>query len=214
MTALTLATGLGHEQRLALAYAPRTGRTVFAGLFALDRLLGQAITKGREPLAAQLRLAWWREELAAASPATSDWRIAAVLEMWRHDRAPLLAMVDGWEELTAAHPDWSACVARRAFAFEALARDWGCEADRIPAVGSAARLWLLLDLGDHLTDEAEKAAVRGLAGAGAPPGPLPRKMRPLAVLAGLAQHALTHDGPMLGHPFSPLVAIRLGIFGR
>lgn len=215
MAAATLSTRLTPEQRLALSYAPSVSHAYFAGLFAFDRALGHAVAHGREPLAAQLRLAWWRDELAAGAPTAIDRRIGALVRRWPDERAPLLAMVDGWEELTAASPDWSACVRGRAAPFEALAAELACSPASISAVGSAAKLWLLLDLGEHLSDTAEQTAVRGLARAIVPSfARLPRSMRPLSVLAGLAQRALACDGPLLGDRFSPLYAMRLGIFGR
>ena len=52
------------ERRLALAYAPANSRGLWLGLFALDARLGAVVQAAHEPLLAQIKLAWWRDELA------------------------------------------------------------------------------------------------------------------------------------------------------
>ena len=52
-------------------------------------------------------------------------------------------------------------------------------------------------------------------GAARAEGQLPAALRPLAVIEGLARRSLrAGGGPMLGDRLSPLVALRLGLFGR
>src|SRR5690606_20839572 len=55
-------------ERLALAYAPARARTATLALMALDNRLGTIVRQMREPIAAQLRLAWWRDTLARPVP--------------------------------------------------------------------------------------------------------------------------------------------------
>ena len=204
---------LAPEQRLALSYARAGERTRFAGLFALDRELAQAVARGREPIAAQLRLAWWRDQLAGTGAPVADAGIGAVLAQWRDEPAPAIAMVDGWEMLLAEPPNLAACARGRAEPFTALAEGFGCSPPDVEATRRAAQRWALLDLAGHVSDTALGRKARELA-AGLERGQLPRAMRPLAVLDGLARRALARGGPLLGDRLSPLVAIRLGIFGR
>jgi len=51
---------LGPLNRLALAYAPQSTRLPLLALLALDMRLAGIVRNSREPMLAQLRLAWWR----------------------------------------------------------------------------------------------------------------------------------------------------------
>jgi phytoene synthase len=81
-------------QRLALAYAPAKSRAPLIALFALDARLADIVRHAHEPMLAQLRLAWWREQLTGGSggPASGD---------------PLLALLREW----LGSDDWPAAVA-------------------------------------------------------------------------------------------------------
>jgi len=201
-------------QRLALAYAPKTARRPTLALLALDARLGLILRRKGEPVLRQMRLAWWRERLVA-EPAT--WPAGeAVLELladWR-EPAALTALVDGWEALLGQRLDPAAIeefAQGRVVAFAQLARQ--VRAD--PAsVTQSARLWALGDLAANLSDSGERAMVVGCA-RGLAPAPLPRSLRPLTVLAGLARRSLARGGaPLLDGPRAALTAIRLGITGR
>ena len=71
-------------QRLALSYAPRASRNAFAGLLALDTRFAGIVRHAREPMLAQMRLAWWRDVLA--KPA-AEWPTGE----------PLLALLAEWQ---------------------------------------------------------------------------------------------------------------------
>lgn len=205
--------GLPLAQRIAASYAPGRARAAFAALFALDARLSQALARGREPLAAQLRLAWWRELLGERAPRSADEAVEAILAAL-DDRASAIAMVDAWEELVADKPDLAAFAKGRAAPFVALAESRGCSASQCEDVRIAAERWALVDLAEHvsvpeLRKEAQAAAKRLPLG-----GRLPATLRPMAVLDGLARRALARDAPLLGDRVSPLAAIRLGILGR
>jgi phytoene synthase len=211
----SLLEGLPPPQRLALSYAPSAARVPTLALLALDARLGAAVRQRREPVLAQMRLAWWREMLGsnpAAWPAGE-----AVLELLRDWRDPgaLVPLVDGWEALLGETLDAamaSAFAGGRGAAFGGLARELGHDAQ---AASARARLWALGDLAANLSDPAERAAVIETA-AGLPPCPgLPRALRPLTVLAGLARRSLARGGaPLLDSPQAMLRAVRLGIIGR
>jgi phytoene synthase len=201
-------------QRLALAYAPAAVRWPTLALLALDARLGAILRRKGEPVLRQMRLAWWRDTLAAEP---GGWPAGeAVLEALRGWREPsaLVALIDGWEALLGDTLEAAAIgefADGRAAGFAELARELGI--DPAPAA-ACARLWALGDLAANLSDPAERAAVMASA-AGLPCPPLPRALRPLTVLAGLARRSLRRGGaPLLDGPNAPLRAVRLGITGR
>jgi phytoene synthase len=210
-----LAAELPQPQRLALSCAPAGVRPATAALLALDARLAAILRQRREPIAAQLRLAWWRETLAKPP---ADWpRGEPVLDALRgwHDASGLAALAEGWEALLAEQLT-SATVAEfaagRGQAFACLARELGVAATG--NVERAARIWALADLAAHLSDDAERALVVAEGRALTPPK-LPRPLRPLAVLAGLGARALRLGGePLLGGPGAMLLALRIGLTGR
>jgi phytoene synthase len=202
-------------QRLALAYAPgRTKRPTLA-LLALDARLAKTMQRKGEPVLAQMRFAWWRETLAKAP---EQWprgdEVLALLREWR-DSAALTPLVEGWEMLLAESLD-AAAVAEfaggRGRAFGQLATELGEDPRSASACG---QIWALGDLAGNIADPAEREAVLEAARRLPPCGSLPRALRPLAVLAGLAQRALGRGGtPLLDGPGAALLAMRLGITGR
>jgi phytoene synthase len=59
-------------QRMALAYAPAQSRGALTALFSLDARLANIVRHSHEPMLAQLRLAWWRENIMADMPAQAS----------------------------------------------------------------------------------------------------------------------------------------------
>ena len=96
--------------QLALAWAPARARDATLALFALDTRLAGFLRRGGEPLAAQMRLAWWRETLGSPS---SAWPrgdpLLDELSGWS-DPEQLVALVDGWEGLLADELDEAAII--------------------------------------------------------------------------------------------------------
>jgi phytoene synthase len=212
---LALATDLPPPQRLALAYAPARARGRTLALLALDARLGAILRAGIEPIAAQLRLAWWRDVLARPA---ADWpRGQPVLDSLRDWRDPsgLSGLVDGWEALLTealTTAEVREFVAGRQAAFACLAGELDVEA--VAEAEQAAQAWALADLAANLSDGEERALVAD-QGRGVVPPPLPRALRPLAVLAGLGARSLRRGGgPLLDGPGSALLALRIGLIGR
>ncbi|HEY6868328.1 MAG TPA: squalene/phytoene synthase family protein, partial [Novosphingobium sp.] len=91
--------------RLALAYAPARLRADWLAVLALDARLAKVVRQAREPMLAQIRLAWWRERLAA-DPA--GWPrgepVLAALAAWGEAAPRLVPLVDGWEALLGDPP--------------------------------------------------------------------------------------------------------------
>jgi len=210
-----LAAELPPSQRLALNYASPRARPAILALFAVDARLAAILRMRREPIAAQLRLAWWRETLAKPS---AQWPrgepVLDALRGWR-DASGLAGLAEGWEALLIDRltPKVIAeFVAARGRAFACLARELGIKA--VGDVEEAARVWALADLAANISDGEERALVVD-HGRGWLPPPLSASLRPLAVLAGLGARALRLGGvPLLSGPGSALLALRIGLTGR
>ncbi|OYW44715.1 MAG: hypothetical protein B7Z36_06130 [Novosphingobium sp. 12-63-9] len=206
-------------QRLALAYAPARAKPRTLVLFALEARLAQAVRQASEPIMAQMRLAWWRDQLAlpVAKRENSD-ALAASLTLFEGEEIALQALVDGWEVLLSEWMDLAAVeriAAGRAAGFTALARLSGAD-HAVDDALRAGRRFALADLATKFSNSEERAQVLALAGAERGQGiALPRALRSLAVLDGLARRSIARGGaPLLDGPASALTAIRLGLVGR
>ena len=201
-------------QRLALSYAPRHMRKSVLALLTLDHRLATILRQGGEPVIAQIKLAWWRDRLGENPDAWPPGEpLLQALRGWPESPSSLVALVDGWEALLAEDLTMAGIeefAAGRARAWQALAPAGSGEQAQ-----QAASEWALADLALHL-GEAEAGAARRLALAVKPLDiRLPRALRPLAVLRGLARRALERgSGELLDGPAAGLVALRIGLFGR
>ncbi|KPL67569.1 hypothetical protein SZ64_05270 [Erythrobacter sp. SG61-1L] len=210
---------LSAPQRLALAYAPSRMKPVTLVLFALEARLAQAVRLASEPIMAQMRLAWWRDQLALpVSKRENSDELAAALALFEGEEPALQSVVDGWEGLLSELMDIASVeriAAGRAAGFAALAR-LGGNADVVDDAFRAGRRFALADLAAKFSDPDERAQVLALAGAERDRAiTLPRSLRSLAVLDGLARRSIARDGvPLLDGPGSALAAIRLGLIGR
>ena len=206
--------------RLALSYAPRRSHDLFLGLFALDTKFAGIVRHAREPMLAQMRLAWWREMLAKpVSERPSGDLLLTMLAIWQGEEDVLSGLAEGWEILLAEPPFGADEIVRfaaaRAACFAALARLTGNGAQAVQAK-QAGYLWALADLVQGLSDPVERGAALALA-RDEPPlkGRLPRDLRPLAVLSGLARrNVASGKGAMLSGPLDMLTVFRLGLIGR
>jgi phytoene synthase len=203
-------------QRLALAYASARSRPATLSVLALDARLAAVLRGRREPIAAQLRLAWWRDRLASPP---AEWPggepLLEALRQWR-EPAALGPLVDGWEALLAEELS-PAVIAEfaegRGQAFAALARELGVGSPE--AAAQAARTWAMADLASNMADGEERKLVVARGRDLPPVSRLPASLRPLAVLAGLGAAALAAGGrPLLAGPRSALRALRIGFTGR
>lgn len=197
---------LSPVHRLALSYAPTAARAMWLGLLALDTRLAQVVREAREPMLAQIRLAWWRERLA--EPAAKRPAGEPLLALLGDHAAAFAPLVDGWEALLGEAPlpagSLQAFADGRARALGGLAVLLGAAGDPAERTG---RRWALTDLAARLSHPDERAEVAALLAAAPPPADLPRAMRPLVVLHGLASR--DRNGPI-----TLLTAMRLGILGR
>lgn len=197
--------GLSPVSRLALSYAPKSARVLWLGLLGLDTRLAQVVREAREPMLAQIRLAWWRERLT--EPPGQRPAGEPLLTLLGDHAAAFAPLVDGWEALLGEAPRPQSAIADfvqgRARALGGLAELVGKPREASEQVG---RSWALVDLASRLSHPEERAHVDALNTRSDIPG-LPREMRPLVVLHGLASR--DRNGPI-----TLLAAMRLGIFGR
>lgn len=206
--------------RLSLSYAGVRSRSLFLGLFALDTRLAGILRQGREPLLAQMRLAWWRETLekTPGNRPTGE-PLLGLLSNWRGEEQALAGLVEGWETLLAEPPMPAGQILHfgqaRGNAFAAVARLCDAAAHAEDAA-RAGLLWAMADFASGVTEPSEKEAALSIArNAAAQPARLPKTLRPLAVLAGLARRSVGMGGePMLGGAAAGLLAMRIGILGR
>lgn len=212
--------GLPVQQRLALAYAPASARTPTLALLALDTRLASILRGSSEPMLAQLRLAWWREQLVTEATRWPEGEpLLAALRSWQGRRADLVELVNGWEQLTGQAPLPPAALEgfaqARGNAFGALAELLGCPED-ITAARRFGQNWALADMAAHLSHKEERGAAHALMEQRDwRRARLSRRMRPLAVLHGLAARRVRQGRVLAAHsPGDLLVALRLGLIGR
>jgi 15-cis-phytoene synthase len=213
----TLTNCLPVLQRLALAYAPAAARGPILGLLALDVQLAGIVRSAREPVLAQLRLAWWRDQLAH-DPGTwpKGEPVLAALTGWPGHFAALARLTDGWEALTDTAPlpksAFETLANARAEAFASLAQGKEAQANTL----RLARNWALGDIAAHLGNQEERRVALELALAQDWRwARLPRALRPLAVLHEIAARNLAR-GRVANHvnPGILLAAARMGLLGR
>lgn len=216
----TLADTLPPVARLALAYAPAGARMPTLALLALDVRLAGLLRHSREPMLAQLRLAWWRETLgqdAATWPEGEP--LLAALRSWSNAHAPLVALVDGWEMLTGTAPLPAAALEAmaegRAAAWAGLANVVGCSA-RADDARVVGQRWARADLAMRLGHPQEREAAQALSRLETGPVPrLPRPLRSLAVLSALSTRRLDRgDEAAATSPAAIVTALRVGLLGR
>lgn len=208
-------------QRLAFTHASAAMRPILACLFELDDRLARIVATVREPMLAQMRLAWWRDRLGETRGLRpkGDPVLDAIGIHWQGEEAALVALVDGWEELLGEGPLSEGAFERfadgKAESFAACARLAGA-GGHAAAARQAGRLYALGDCLPRLSDPVERARLQEIAAASTGrPTPMPRSLRPLAILGGLGARVLRRgEGPLFGDRGSALLATRLGILGR
>lgn len=205
--------------RLALAYAPKGAREQTLALLALDARLAHLLRHSREPMMAQLRLAWWRESLGQSAQQWPQGEpLLALLKSWNGMHGGLSALVDGWESMTGAAPlpatALEAMAQGRGEAFAALADALGRSGERDAAL-KLGRAWALNDLAMRLGHPSERETVLELVKTHSASGVrVSRSLRPLMVLHGLAARRLAKgDEAGATSPAAMLKAMRLGLLG-
>lgn len=205
--------------RLALASAGRK-RDLWLAALALDGRIGRMVLGASEPMLGQIRLAWWRDQLAkpVAERPRGDLLLDLIGRSWEGGEHALLALVDGWEALLLPRPMADAAVMQFLDGRGQLSLGLAHRTGHIAAAAQAERagkLWALADLANHAQNKSEHgSALEFSKTVGVERLSLPRVLRPLTVLGGLARRSLRSGGrAMLGDRLSPMIALRLGLLG-
>lgn len=206
--------------RIALASAGRN-RDLWLAAFALDGRIGRMVLGASEPMLGQMRLAWWRDQFSqpVATRPEGDPLLDLIGRSWEGGESALRELVDGWEALLSPRPlsetDRASFIAGRASLARALADRAGSPSAAREAQ-CAGTLWALADLAIHAQEPGERSAALDEAVEFAHDSlRLPRGLRPLSVIGGLARRSLRLGGrPLVGDRLSPFIALRLGLFGR
>lgn len=192
------------DRLLSLAYAGAKLRPKLELVFALDEALADILRTVREPLIAQIRLAWWRDQLEAlaagrdAAPEPLLLRIGAILGP--SGAASLAELPSAWEALLEDPLEIEAVTRFADLRSAALVPVFNS-----PELTIGLRFWALVDFAFHCSDPQLAAQVADAAKRLEPDvlKPLPRSAR---VLIGLARDDLAH--PDVRHPGSPRRLLR------
>lgn len=206
------------EQAIALNYAQAEWRPALRLFAAFDERLARVVLSAVEPLPAQLRLAWWREQFlkSAGQRPKGEPMLAAMEDDWPGFEAPCRQLVDGWEQLLQELPLPDGSLEQfakgRTATFSALLSDktFG------DATEQNGQVWALADLAAKLPESDLKADVMVQATSMTKAMPrLPKDLRFLTVLAGLGKRAIARGGgPLLSGRADVAAALRLGLLGR
>jgi phytoene synthase len=202
---------------LALAWQPRATRPALAALFALDQRLGSVVARAREPLLAQMRLAWWRDQLGSGAEAVAgEPLLAEIAGRWGERARHLAVLPDGWEHLLGDAPLAAEAVdafaTAKGEALAAFADPAGASSDRDSA-RAAGRRWALADFGWRASHSHERESALTLGRQVSSPPVRSPQLRGVAVLGGLARRALGRGEPLMHGRGAILHAMRLGMFG-
>ena len=159
---------------LAIAYAPLPVRARLAWLLGLDRRLADVLTRASEPMIAQLRLSWWRDALNCPPDKRPKGEplLAQLNEIGSNDVVISAGMrlVDAYEVLAISSDSQEEHAARK----QRISALCGAFASWVGGAGSES---IQIDeIANWWSDP-----IRPL------PKSLPRKLRPLTILA-LAEH--------------------------
>jgi len=209
------------ERRLALAYVPADRRPSLETLWRLDVTLGQVVATGSDRMISRIRLAWWREALERLDrerpPAEPLLEAASALILPQGvTGAELAGLADGWEVLLEpvaleAKELHAYGAGRGGRLFSIGARLLGGEADGIAEAGAR---WALADLARR-SSRPEEAAAALAAGQRQASVRWPRALRPLGMLAALADRDIGRGAPEpAGSPARILRMVRHRLTGR
>jgi phytoene synthase len=202
------------EQRLALAYCPRSIRLAFTALLALDARLAGIVRSSSEPMLGQLRLAWWRDQLVKPmEERRASEPLLAALTAWPGEMRELSDLVDGWEAFFVGSISSAGAIADLAGARAKAIATLDLSANRAHAYRMANN-WALADVAAKLNNPDDRSTAADLASAQDWTSvQLPRNLRTLQVLHGLAKRDRGRK-ELMSDWTALLVASRIGLIGR
>jgi phytoene synthase len=165
-----------------VAYAPVAFRPAFTLLLQLDARFADIVRKAREPMIAQIKLAWWRDAFAAepAQRPKGEPLLQALCACG--DVIPPSALEDlvsAWEMLLGER-EWAAQDVEKHAALRggAVFGSYAAWTEETYDVGALSHQWALDSL--HLEFPSKFVALRNQP---LPASPKGRKLRPLSILA-------------------------------
>jgi phytoene synthase len=168
------------------------------------------LVTGREPMIGRIRLAWWREALERLDRESPPKEpvlegVATHLLPAGIGGAELAAMEDGWLAILGDEPVEAEALAtyaarRGGLLFDFSARLLGGQVSQLAAAGEA---WALVDLARHSTEPHDVEAALAAARARTLPRRWPRALRPLGMLAVLADRDLRRGPAAWEEPGAP-----------
>lgn len=208
------------EVELALSYTPESHRAKFRALFAFDQRLARIVAGTTEVMLGQMRLAWWREQLAV-SPEERPQGDAVLNELgqhWQGSEGALTSLIDSWELMVATDQlsvgDVKQYAIQRSAPFEALVTP--SDESVAASISAAIARYVFADAANGVSNNRERALFveEGLERSG-PGHRLPKELRGLAVLQALALRSLKRGGrPLMEGRGAALTAIRAAILRR
>lgn len=185
---------------LASAYGDAQMRSWCHALFAFDAQIAGIVLQAREPMLAQIRLQWWHDVIGqpvtqrpSANPVLAA---LAPIEAQGLDLQPALGpVIRGWEAAldlqdAAAIDAFAAGRGELLTAFHPLAPQ--ASREDLLRIGSA---WALWDMARFHRRTAEiDAAIRGIDAGALGHIRLPRKLRPLSIIARAVRLDITGGG--------------------
>lgn len=198
---------------LAVSFARASDRPFWQSLFLLDEELARAVDRVNEPIAGQIRLAWWRDRLVHTDhPERASVPILRqILHLWSGSDGALVPLVDAWERILLAAPgeaEWFDAIAARAEGLCAIDKRIG-GVGRSDILRVSLELYTMADIAlRHPERRMKPPAISNIARSYTP-----RRARPAAVLRELAVVSLATDQRFLASRRAILAAWRAGTFG-
>lgn len=193
---------------LLVSYARPEARDWHRLAWVIDERLAHVVRTVREPAIAAIRMAWWREALAAHD--LSKGKSEPLVEAWRARPRNAAAdqaveqMINGWSVLSDGAPltveDMQAYAEGRGSGLFAVLSANG-DGTSVEEVRRAGALWALWDLAGHVSDPKLAAQAMDLAHSYADQGsslPKQRSLKPLKVALGIARRDVVMGRVPLG----------------
>ena len=184
-------------------------------LWRLDVTLGSVLATGKEPMISHIRLAWWRESLEKLdrqqAPAEPTLKAVAELLIPVGVSGEMLARMEvGWAALLSPDPLDAGALdqyasERGGWLFHLSARLLG---EQAPFVPSAGELWSLVDLARH-SGQPDAGSAMEAAKTRLSDVRWPARLRPLGMLAMLAERDLTRGHAQMERQGSPGRMLRM-----
>ena len=210
---------LRHAEPIIAAHLEPAVRSKWREFLRFDNELSSILAKASEPITAQLRLAWWRDEFGklALERTPSVPLLDALGTNFHSEISNLSDLVDGYEALALNEVDegssgvYAVSSGRKAALIAVCGMSNAApEASPLEALASSWTFaeYLRSDAHVSVLDEARSIADR-------PRPTFPRSLRGLAILDRLACRSIRRGGsPLMTTRGDAAAAMRIGLLGR